>query len=202
MGMVPAAYCFRMAFAPSSVPWQTPGTPGRSGWTGQGGALLARVGVRVVGVPVYKHVKLELGASRPRPAATPRGHGLGRCWAGDSAARGCGAVDRCCSSPRTRPALSAGGARRSRSGGRGIRSEWSARSARPRRLRSAPVVGGPHAGDAQTRQLTVKVAAIDSIPVVDEVVGRQVCPPSGRACFAPLRFRVTASNKGPMSTHI
>ncbi len=31
---------------------------------------------------------------------------------------------------------------------------------------------GPHAGDAQTRQLTVKVAAVRGVSVMDEVAGR------------------------------
>lgn len=39
-----------------------PGHPWTAGLDGAGGAeLLARVGMKVAGVPVYKHVELELG---------------------------------------------------------------------------------------------------------------------------------------------
>ncbi len=85
----------------------------------------------------FKRPEHRRGAGRPRLAATAPGHGLGRCWEEDSAARGCDVVGRDCSNWRTRPAPRAGDSGRSRSGDRGIRSESSARSAQ----RSSLAVG-------------------------------------------------------------
>ena len=113
------------------------------------------------------------GAGRLRSAATRPGHEIERCWEGDSAARGCDAVDPDCSNPRTRSIPRVGGARRSRSGDRDIRSESSARSARRPSWRAAPV-----AGCARPRspswQLAMEVTAIDGISVMDQVFARPV----------------------------